>query len=222
MLDALGDHLASCPSTGRLKRRGTAFERVYRPLWHESTARAREQPFVTELIRDADPTDLRQSDVELRGLSLGRGLPVVGDMCMGSALHADGSPHPGAANINGTTIRRLTYNKLVTEYADLASSAELEYLVLACEEGGRWGPDQFRLVRDLVRLKVAPIHPLLRRSAALGYTRRWWHILSLGAQTVAADCILGHDSPIPAPETVMPLATVLSLAEITPESSRLA
>ena len=42
------------------------------------------------------------------------------------------------------------------------------------------------------------------------------------AQTVAADCILGHDSPIPAPETVMPLATVLSLAEITPESSRLA
>ena len=222
MLDAFGDHLASCPSTGRLKRRGTAFERVYRPLWHESTARAREQPFVTELIRDADPTDSRQSDVELRGLSLGRGLPVVGDMCMGSALHADGSPHPGAANINGTTIRRLTYNKLVTEYADLASSAELEYLVLACEEGGRWGPDQFRLVRDLVRLKVAPIHPLLRRSAALGYTRRWWHILSLGAQTVAADCILGHDSPIPAPETVMPLATVLSLAEITPESSRLA
>ncbi len=141
---------------------------------------------------------------------------------MGSALHADGSPHPGAANINGTTISRLTYRKRVTEYSDLATSAELEYLVLACEEGGRWGPDQFRLVRDLVRLKVAPIHPLLRRSAALGYTRRWWHILSLGAQTVAADCILGHDSPIPTPEAVMPLATVLSLAEITPESSRLA
>ena len=107
----------------------------------------------------------------------------------------------------------------MTEYLDLATSAELEYLVLACEEGGRWGPDQFRLVRDLVRLKI---HPLLRRSAALRYTRRWWHILSLGAQTVAADCILGHDSPIPTPETVMPLATVLSLAEITPDSSRLA
>ena len=115
-----------------------------------------------------------------------------------------------------------TNQKFAENYSDLASSAEPEYLVLACEEGGRWGPDQFRLVRDLVRLKVAPIHPLLRRSAALGYTRRWWHILSLGAQTVAADCILGHDSPIPAPETVMPLATVLSLAEITPESSRLA
>ena len=143
--------------------------------------RESEQPFVTELIRDADPSDLLQSDVLLRDLSLGRGLPVVGDMCMGTALHADGTPHPGAANIDGTTIRRLTYRKSVTEYPDLATSAELEYLVLACEEGGRWGPDQFRLVRDMVRLKVAPIHPVLRRSAALAYTRRWWHILSIGA-----------------------------------------
>ena len=98
----------------------------------------------------------------------------------------------------------------------------MEYLVLACEEGGRWGPDQFRLVRDLVRLKVAPIHPLLRRSAALAYTRRWWHILSIGAQTVAADCILGHDSPIPTPDTDLPLASVLTLAEIAPAPSRMA
>ena len=104
----------------------------------------------------------------------------------------------------------------------LATSAKLEYLVLACEEGGRWGPDQFRLVRDLVRLKVAPYHTLFRRSAALEYTRKWWHILSLGAQTAAADCILGHDAPIPSPDADMPLATVLSLAEIAPESSRLA
>ena len=111
MLDAFGDHLAACPSTGRLKRRGTAFERVYRPLWRESPAREREQPFVRELLRDADPTDGRQSDVELGGLSLGRGLPVVGDMCMGSALHADGTPQPGASNINGATITRLTHNK---------------------------------------------------------------------------------------------------------------
>ena len=136
MLDVFGDHLAACPSTGRLRRRGTAFERVYRPLWKESTAREREQPFDTELIRDADPTNLRQSDVELRGLSLGRGLPVVGDMCKGSALHADGTPYPGATKVDGVTLRRLTYRKRVTEYRDLATSAELEYLVLACEEGG--------------------------------------------------------------------------------------
>ena len=133
----VGDHLAACPSTGRLRRRGTAFERVYRPLWKESTARQREQPFVTELIRDADPIDSRQSDVEMRGLSLGRGITVVGDMCMGSALHADGTLHPGATNVDGATIMRLTYRKCVTEYPDLATSAELEYLVLAGEEEER-------------------------------------------------------------------------------------
>ena len=97
MLDVFGNLLAACPSTGRLRRRGTAFERIYRPLWQDSTAREREQPFVTEPIRDADPTDVRQSDVELRGLTQGRGLPVVGDTCMGRALHVDDTPHPGAS-----------------------------------------------------------------------------------------------------------------------------
>ena len=60
---------------------------------------------------------------------------------MGSALHADGTPYPGAANIDRITIRLLMYCKQTTEYSDLATSAELEYLVLACEDGGRWGPD---------------------------------------------------------------------------------
>ena len=52
---------------------------------------AKEQPFVSELIRDADPDDLRQSDVVLHGTNLGGGLPVVGDMPMSRALHADGT-----------------------------------------------------------------------------------------------------------------------------------
>ena len=72
------------------------------------------------------------------------------------------------------------------------------------------------MVRDLVLLKVSPIHPLLRRSAALAYMPRWWHILSIGAQTVAADCILGQESPISTAATVLPLASVFALAEIAP------
>ena len=54
----------------------------------------------------------------------------------------------------------------------------------------------FAVVRDLVRLKVAPIHPLLRRSAALAYTRKWWSILAMGAQTAAVDCILGQGQQV--------------------------
>ena len=53
--------------------------------------------------------------------------------------------------------------------------------------------------KDLIALKVAPIHPLLRRSCALGYIRWWWSILAMGAQKAAVDCILNQDSPIPVP-----------------------
>ena len=53
---------------------------------------------------------------------------------MGRGLYADGTLHPGAANVDGATIRRLTYRKCVTEYPDLATSTEPEYLVLACDE----------------------------------------------------------------------------------------
>ena len=34
----------------------------------------------------------------------------------------------------------------------------VHYVALACEEGGRWGPDVFKVVADLVKLKVAPLH----------------------------------------------------------------
>ena len=64
----------------------------------------RPKPFVKELLSDADPTDLRKSDFEIRVCALGRGLPVVCDMCMGCALHADGTTHPGASNVDGATI----------------------------------------------------------------------------------------------------------------------
>ena len=93
-------------------------------------------------------------------------------------------------------------------------------MVLACEEGGRWGPDVFAVVKDLVTLKVAHLHPLLRRSAALAYTRRWWSILAMGAQTAAVDCILGRDPQVRTPQPSPSLASVLAWADIAPEPSR--
>ena len=193
---------------------------MYRPILKEAGVREIPQPFVKELISDADPADMRQSDFEIRGCTLGRGLPVVCDMCNGSAWHADGNPYAGACNMDGATIKRLTHNKRVYEYSDLATSPQIEYLVLACEEEGRWGPGQHRLLRSLVLTKVASIHPLLRRRAALAYMRRWWSILPIGAQTVAADCILGRDSPVSTPTAVRPLASVLPLLDVGTEASR--
>ena len=75
--------------TGALRRRGAAVERAWRPLWKESTVDASEHPLVHELVPTVPQADLRQSDVFIRGMSIGNGQPVVGDMCMGSALHAN-------------------------------------------------------------------------------------------------------------------------------------
>ena len=153
---------------------------------------------------------------------------------MGSALHADGRPWTrreprtadgrrgrlaNAATDDGVTIARLTDQKH-RDYPELVASDRARYVVLACEEGGRWGPDVFEVVKDLVKLKVAPLHPLLRRSAALAYTRRWWSILAMGAQTAAIDCILGKDPQVWVPQGAPPLASVLAWADIAPEPSR--
>ena len=167
-------------------------ERAWRPLWQEAPVQASEHPLVHDLVPTVPAWDGRQADVFVRGMSIGNGRPVVGDMCMGSALHADGRPWTDAATDDGVTIERLTDQKHDT-YPELVASDRARFVVLACEEGGRWGPDVFEVVKDLVKLKVAPLHPLLRRSAALAYTRRWWSILAMDAQTAAIDCILGKD-----------------------------
>ena len=91
---------------------------------------------------------------------------------------------------------------------------------LAVEEGGKWGPDVFTVVRDLVRMKVAHLHPLLKRSTALAYTQRWWSILAMQAQSAAIDCILGQGSQVVVPRASPPLAEVFGWADIAPEPSR--
>ena len=180
---------------------------------------ASEHPLVRELVPTVPADDGRQADVFIRGMSIGNGRPVVGDMCMGSALHANGRPYPDAATTDGKAIERLTDQKH-DDYPELVASDRVHYVVLACEEGGRWGPDVFTVVRDLVRMKAAPLHPLLRRSAELAYTRRWWSILAMQAQSAAIDCILGHDPQVVVPHASPPLASVLAWADIAPEPSR--
>ena len=87
-------------------------ERAWRPLWEEAPVQASEHPLVHDLVPTVSVADLRQSDVFVQGMTIGRGLPVVGDMCMGSAIHANGTPYTGrgwsAASSDGKAIERLT------------------------------------------------------------------------------------------------------------------
>ena len=69
-------------------------------------------------------------------MSIGNGLPVVGDMCRGSALHADDKPWTDIATNDRVTIERLTEQKH-DAYPELVASDCARYVILACEEGGR-------------------------------------------------------------------------------------
>ena len=108
LLDGFGDHGAACTRTGELKRRGSAVERAWRPLWEEAPVQASEHPLVHDLVPTVPAWDGRQADVFVRGLSIGNGRPVVGDMCMGSAPHVNGTPYAHAATEDGKAIERLT------------------------------------------------------------------------------------------------------------------
>ena len=78
-----------------------------------------------------------------------------------------------------------------------APSDRVHFVVFACEEGeGDRSADVFEVVNDIVRLKLALLRPLLRRSAALAYTRRWWGILAMDAQSAAIDCIFCRDPQV--------------------------
>ena len=50
----------------------------------------------------------------------------------------------------------------VTEYSDLATSPQIEYLVLACKEEGNWSPHQHRLCDTLAALCVPNSHRYTR------------------------------------------------------------
>ena len=112
-MDSFGDHGAACTRTGELKRRGSAVERAWRPLWEEAPVQASEHPLVHDLVPTVPAWDGRQADVFVRGMSIGNGRPVVGDMCMGSALHVNGTPytHAVASTEDGKAIERLTRQK---------------------------------------------------------------------------------------------------------------
>ena len=130
MLNQFVGHPAACPWTGGLRRRDAAFERAFRPLWSEAGVHAQEHPLVRELVPGIRAGDSRQSDVVVRGLRLGRGVRVVGDICMMSALHQDGTPWAEAEDYDGVAIERGIATKHST-YAESVSSDRINFLFLA-------------------------------------------------------------------------------------------
>ncbi|CAE7244106.1 unnamed protein product, partial [Symbiodinium natans] len=81
-------------------------------------------------------------------------------------------------------------------------------------ERGRWSDECQQFLRTLLRLRVQRAPPPLRASAAQGWARRWWSVLSVALQRAVASSALGVWTmpPMPgAPDTLL-LSDVLDLA----------
>ncbi|CAK0821170.1 unnamed protein product, partial [Prorocentrum cordatum] len=180
-LDTLGDHLAACPRTGLLARRAKPLERAWARVAREAGGRVVPQ----QLLRDTNavvhnPLDRRQLDLVVYGISP-NGVPLCCDSTMVSPLRRDGWHRPrtfdtdGAALLGAERRKRRRYHELTTGHSG-------RLMVLSCEVGGRWGRDSLQLVRLLAKQKARAAPALLRRSAELAYTNRWWGFLSVAAQ----------------------------------------
>ena len=79
------------------------------------------------------------------------------------------------------------------KYEDVARSELAELVVLACEVGGRWNETAVDLVRQLAKLKVKNVHPLLKRSVELAWTDRWWALLGVAVQNALTASLLAAE-----------------------------
>ena len=204
-LDALGDHLASCMRTGRVRRRAKPLERTWARVFREAGGRVLENVFLRDMgIPGVGARDGRRLEVIATGLPLYGGVPLAVDATLVSPLHADGTPWPGADAGAGVALRRGERDKDTT-YPELVGSPLARLTTLACETGGRWSDGCREVVRQLAsaRSRSAPRH--LQAASRCALEARWWALLSCCQQDAVAATLVddavglldGQDAPAP-------------------------
>ena len=104
-LDAFGHHRAACSRAGVLGRRGFALESAAARICREAGGRVTTNVFVRDLdVAVPNALDGRRLEVVADGLPLFAGAQLAVDTTLVSPLHADGSPHPHAADSDGAVL----------------------------------------------------------------------------------------------------------------------
>ena len=172
-LDTLGDHLAACTKTGRVKRRSRPLEVMWMQVFAEAGGQVVPNAKLKDLRVGVDPSDKRQVEFAVYGLPLYRGIPLLCDSTQGSPLHVDGKPHPHTCTEDGATCSRIEKPKSIT-YAEVVRSSGWQLVTLACEVGGRWSSTSIWVVSQLAKFKASkePVH--LQRAVEFAYASRWW------------------------------------------------
>ena len=216
-LDVLGDHAAACPRSGLLARRAPLLEQAWVRVAREGLGpegRAVPQQWLANTSAPGvSAQDLRRLDLVLSGATrLGEALCC--DATLVAPLRRDGRPQPRAAEEDGAAIA-VARRRKEARYPELCRPGPQRLVVLACETGGRWGPEACGLVDRLVRLRALRAPPAVRRAAEAGWRRRWWALLSAALQRALASTLLGGrwlPPARPAAQGEPDLADVLALA----------
>ena len=195
VLDEYGHHWASCPRSGRLRRRAFPLEKTWARVFREAGARVQENVMLRDTnLEGIAANDQRCLEVVATGLPLYRGVPLGVDCTMVSPLHANGTPWARAATEDGVAIARAEHAK-GAKYPELLYSNRLRLTILACETGGRWSDLTVNVVRLLAKAKARQAPEGQRGTQAAAWASRWWSLLSVASQNALASTLV-DDKPL--------------------------
>ena len=225
-LNSKGDHLASCMKSGRVKLRANPLEAMWAQVCEEAGGRVVPNSRLSALRLGVDPSDTRRVEFCVHGLRFGHGgVPLLCDCTQVSVLSQKGEPHPRTTTVPGIAIERAEKRKPET-YKEVAQKRGIVQLVtLACETQGRWSETCVLFIQSMAKQKAKEAPPVMRRSAELGWTSRWWSLLSCAAQRSFIASITDVDTHFLqkslAPQPTLEEGCDAARPEVSPDISRL-
>ena len=200
LLDPFGHHRASCSRSGMLGRRGFAVESAGARICRETGARVTTNMMVRPV---PNAHDGRRLDIVADGLPWFGSAQLAVDTTLVSPLHCEGSPHRGAANVDGAVLEVARQQKERTHPELVGPNALCRLVVLAGETGGRWSEETRTFVGLLAKAKAREAPSVLRKRVEQSWWFRWGSLLACVAARAFAASLLdlrvsgGADGSVP-------------------------
>ena len=102
------------------------------------------------------------------------------------ALHCDGSPHNGAADVDGVVLQAARRHKERTCPELVGPRTRARLVVLAVEVGGRWSSETRSFLAQLAKARSRVEPRLFRRRAEQAWRTRWGATMSCAAAKAVA------------------------------------
>ena len=151
----------------------------------------RTNAFVRDLdVPDANAGDGRRLEVVVDGLPLFGRWQLAVDTTLVCALHNDGRPRRGAAEMDGVALltARRVKERRYPEFVGVQARARL--VVLAVEVGGRFSEETNGFLTGLAKARARSETPLMQRRVEQAWRMRWSWLLGCAAVTAVAASLL--------------------------------